>query len=59
LRFAASIVAQRGELQASEVGALRGTGFSDGEIAEIIASVALNLYRSCLNLIARPEIDFP
>lgn len=59
LRFAAKIVAQRGQLPASEVGTLRDAGFSDGEVAEIIAAVALNIYRSYFNLIAGPEIDFP
>lgn len=59
LRFAAKIVVQRGQLPASEVSALRDTGFSDGEIAEIVATVALNIYRSYFNLIAGPEIDFP
>lgn len=59
LGFAARVVEQRGRLPASEVDALRGVGFSDGEIAEIIALVVLNLYRSYFNLVARPEIDFP
>jgi alkylhydroperoxidase family enzyme len=59
LRFAAKIVERRGHLSVSEVGALREVGFSDGEVAEIIASVVLNIYRSYFNLIARPEIDFP
>ena len=59
LRFAAKIVMQRGQLPASDVSALRDAGFSDGEVAEIIATVALNIYRSYFNLIARPEIDFP
>jgi alkylhydroperoxidase family enzyme len=59
LRFAAKIVERRGHLPVSEVGALREVGFSDGEVAEIIASVVLNIYRSYFNLIARPEIDFP
>ncbi len=38
---------------------LRSAGFSDGEIAEIVAFVALNLYRNYFNLVAAPEIDFP
>jgi alkylhydroperoxidase family enzyme len=59
LRFAADIVVKRGRLLASEVGKLRDAGFSDGEVAEIVATAALNIYRSYFNLIARPEIDFP
>ena len=30
-----------------------------GKVAEIVATVALNIYRSYFNLIVRPEIDFP
>jgi uncharacterized peroxidase-related enzyme len=59
LRFAAKIVVQRGQLAASELDMLRDAGFSDREVAEIVATVALNIYRSYFNLIARPEIDFP
>jgi len=59
LRFAAEIVVQRGQLPESEVAALHDAGYSDGEVAEIIAVVVLNIYRSYFNLIARPEIDFP
>lgn len=59
LRFAVKIVAERGQLPASEVDALRQEGFTDGEVAEIVAVVVLNIYRSYFNLIAQPEIDFP
>lgn len=59
LWFAAKIVDERGHLSAAEVDALRGAGFSDGEVAEIIAFAVLNIFRSYFNLIAAPEIDFP
>ncbi len=59
LRFAAEIVERRGHLPAAELDALRDAGFSDGEAAEIVAAVVLNIYRSYFNLVARPEIDFP
>jgi hypothetical protein len=41
------------------VDALRDAGFSDGEVAEIVAFVVLNIFRSHFNLVAAPEIDFP
>jgi uncharacterized peroxidase-related enzyme len=59
LQFATKMVKQRGHLAATEVEALRGAGFSDAEVTEIVALVALNIYRSYFNLIAGPEIDFP
>jgi uncharacterized peroxidase-related enzyme len=59
LRFAVRLVEKQGHLPASEVAALRESGFSDGEVAEIVAVVALNIYRSYFNLVARPDVDFP
>ena len=59
LRFAAKVVETRGHVEAVDVAALREAGFSDGEVAEVIAVVVLNTYRSFVNLVARPEIDFP
>lgn len=38
---------------------MRAAGFGDGEVAEIVAFVVLNIFRSYFNLIAAPEIDFP
>jgi len=34
-------------------------GFTDGEIAEIVATIVLNIYRNYFNLVAAPELDFP
>ncbi len=59
LRFAAKLVRERGILPASEVGALRSAGYSDGEVAEIVAVVALNIFTNYFNHIAGTEIDFP
>ena len=59
LQFAVKIVDERGHLPVSDVAALRRSGFSDGEICDIVATVALNIYRSYFGLIAAPEIDFP
>jgi AhpD family alkylhydroperoxidase len=59
LQFAARIVEERGRVSNSVIEAIRSAGFSDGEITEIVAAVALNIYRSYFNLVARPEVDFP
>ncbi len=59
LRFAAKIVRERGHLPSSEVEGLRKAGFTDEEVVEIIAAVALNIFRNYFNLIATPEVDFP
>jgi alkylhydroperoxidase family enzyme len=59
LRFSESLLEKRGHVSASEVDALMESGFTDGEVAEIVACVVLNIYRNYFNLVAVPEIDFP
>lgn len=59
LRFAVNIVRLRGRISQRDVTRLKEAGYSDGEIAEIVATIVLNLYRSYFNLVAQPEIDFP
>lgn len=59
LRFAASLIKERGRASESEVEELHRAGFSDEEIVEIIALVALNVFRNYLNLVAKTEIDLP
>ena len=59
LRFAVEVVRKRGQLPPSDVATLRTVGFSDGEVAEIIAAVALNIFTNYFNHIAGTEIDFP
>lgn len=59
LRFSENLLEKRGHVSASEVDALMEAGFTDGEVAEIVAAVVLNIYRNYFNLVAGPEIDFP
>lgn len=59
LRFAAAVVRQRGRVPASEVSTLRAAGYTDGEIAEIVAVIAINIFTNYFNHIAGTEIDFP
>ena len=47
-----------GKASNSDVGALRAAGFSDGDIAEIIAHIALNIFTNYYN-IAEVDVDFP
>jgi AhpD family alkylhydroperoxidase len=57
--FALRLVDLRGHVSEADVAAQRRAGLSDGEIAETVAVVALNLYRAYFNLVARTDIDFP
>ena len=59
LKFAQAIVVQRGEISDAAVAAVRGAGYTDGEITEIIANVALNIFTNYFNLVAQTEVDFP
>jgi uncharacterized peroxidase-related enzyme len=59
LRFAAAIVTKRGLLGASEVKTMHDAGYTDGDIAEIIAVVAINIFTNYFSHIAGTDIDFP
>jgi len=59
LQFARDVVRTRGEVRDREVDHLRTLGFTDGEIAEVVANVAINLFTNYFNHVARTEVDFP
>ncbi len=59
LRFAQSIVVQRGEVSDPALDTIRQAGFNDAEITEIVANVAINIFSNYFNHIARTEVDFP
>lgn len=59
LRFARAVVASKGNISDSDLAAVRSAAFSDGEIAEIIAHVALNIFTNYFNTAAAVEVDFP
>jgi uncharacterized peroxidase-related enzyme len=59
LRFALKLVDARGQASAADVQALRGAGFDDAQIVELIAHVALNLYTNYLNIALDVPVEFP
>ena len=59
LHFCRKLVDARGQASDADVGAMRKAGFSDGEIIEVIAGVALNIYTNYFNQVAATDIDFP
>ncbi|MBK7598307.1 MAG: carboxymuconolactone decarboxylase family protein [Acidobacteria bacterium] len=59
LKFAHQIVVKRGEVLNSEIETVRNAGFSDGEITEIVANVALNIFTNYFNHVAQTVVDFP
>lgn len=59
VRFARSLLESRGHPSDAELAAARQAGFSDGEIVEIVAITALNVFTNYLNRVAETDIDFP
>ncbi|QUR67877.1 carboxymuconolactone decarboxylase family protein [Mycobacterium spongiae] len=59
LTFAVAVNEQRGQIDESELEAVRRAGVSDTEIAEVIGHVALNVLTNYFNNVAHTEIDFP
>jgi alkylhydroperoxidase family enzyme len=59
LRFALQLVEARGQVSAADVQEVRLVGFSDEEIVEIVAHVALNLFTNYINVALAVPVDFP
>lgn len=59
LTFAKKVVENRGIVSDAELKAVRDAGYTEGEIIEIVATVAVNLFTNYINHIAGTDIDFP
>jgi uncharacterized peroxidase-related enzyme len=59
LHFAKTLVEKRGQISNADFQNVRSAGFTEGEIAEIVAHVALNVFTNYFNNVANTEIDFP
>jgi alkylhydroperoxidase family enzyme len=59
LAFALKLVEHRGQVADADIADLRAAGFDDGQIVEIIAHVALNLFTNYVNIALDVPVDFP
>jgi uncharacterized peroxidase-related enzyme len=59
LKFVQELVRQHGSIPEDSLAGVRDAGFSDAQIAEIIAHVAINIFTNYFNLVAQTEMDFP
>ncbi|MBK8284336.1 MAG: peroxidase-related enzyme [Ahniella sp.] len=59
LQFALELTERRGQVGPDSVQNLRQHGFSDEEIVEILAHVALNLFTNYTNIAFDVPVDFP
>ncbi|MET0348713.1 MAG: carboxymuconolactone decarboxylase family protein, partial [Rhizobacter sp.] len=59
MRFALRLVEQRGQVTDADFAAIRAAGFDDGQIVEVVAHVALNLFTNYVNIAFDVPVDFP
>jgi len=59
VRFAAKVVRERGRVGDGDVAELREAGYSNGQIVEIVALAAENVFTNLMNNVAQTDIDFP
>ncbi len=59
VKFAVMVTKYRGDVSDADVNAVRDAGYSDAEIVEIVAHVALNTLTNYINETLKTEIDFP
>ncbi|MBW8184575.1 carboxymuconolactone decarboxylase family protein [Shewanella nanhaiensis] len=59
LDFAKKLVTQHGQVSRDDIGLVKKAGFSDAELAEILAHVALNIFTNYTNVAFDVEVDFP
>lgn len=59
LRFARTLVLERGRVGEAGLAALRQAGVSDAEALEVLQAVVVNIFTNYLNLVADTDIDFP
>ncbi|MCI4668202.1 MAG: carboxymuconolactone decarboxylase family protein [Bacteroidia bacterium] len=59
LTFAQTLIQKNGRVNNDDVQAVKDAGYTEGEIGEIVAHVALNVFTNYFNNTANTEIDFP
>jgi hypothetical protein len=59
LRLTRSVVLQRGDISDEDFQKLGKAGFTDGQIIEIVANIALSIFSNYFSGVAKTEVDFP
>lgn len=57
--FAVKVTKDRGAVSEADLAAVREAGYSDAEVVEIVAHVALNTLTNYINEVFKTDIDFP
>jgi uncharacterized peroxidase-related enzyme len=59
VRFAAKVVERRGQVNESDIAAVRHAGYKDAQVVEIISVIAQNILTNLVNNVVQTDIDFP
>ena len=59
LRFTQAVVLQRGEISDEDFQALVKAGFTNAQIVEIVANIALNIFSNYFTSVVQMEVDSP
>lgn len=59
LKFASALVVSRGKVSDADLETVKNAGFTEKEISEIVANVALNIFTNYFNETAGTVVDFP
>jgi uncharacterized peroxidase-related enzyme len=59
LQFSRQLIEKHGAVGEAEVNAARNGGLTDGELAEVVALTALNIFTNYFNTAFQVDVDFP
>lgn len=59
LKFTGRVFETRGKVTDDDLKAIRDVGFDDGEIVEIVATMALISFANFTSNVGKPDLDFP
>ena len=59
MTLALAVLRTRGKVDDAAIASARKAGLTDGDLVEVVAHVALNVFTNYLNNLAQTEVDFP
>jgi uncharacterized peroxidase-related enzyme len=59
LKFSSALLVSRGKVSETDIANVKAAGYTEKEITEIVANVALNIFTNYFNETASTEVDFP
>jgi uncharacterized peroxidase-related enzyme len=59
ISFVAAVLEKKGDVLDADVKAVRDAGYTDGQITEILLTIAINYFTNIFNLVNNTTVDFP